>query len=614
MMQLSALEAGSHAGEDAVARIGMLRAAMAKHALGAVVVPSSDPHMSEYPPAYWAAREWLSGFNGSVGTLVVTLTEAGLWVDSRYWEQATRQLAGSGIDVMKLGQPGTPEIESWLGVRLGPGSEVLADGAVLAWNEARRLREAFEVHGLNLRTDLDLLSPLWRERPVLPKTPIFEQATGFAGETRLAKLERVRQVMSEQGVDSYLLSSLDDIAWLFNLRGEDVNYNPVFVAHAQVDARQARLFMDESKVPSELRAQLVFEGVRVEPYARVIDVIAAMQPGERLLIDPDRTAARLVEAIPGEVSRVEATSPVLLMKSRKNLSEQGHVRAAMEHDGAALCRFMSWFDVAQQANTLSELDVAARVAMERGRSRECLNASFGTISAFNANAASPHYQPEPGGAAQIVGNGLLLLDSGGQYRGATTDITRMLPVGQPTVEQKRDCALVLRAAIALSRAAYPASIAAPMVDAIARAPLWAEGIDYGHGTGHGVGCFLHVHEGPQSINYRGKPRPHNTLEEGMITSIEPGVYRPGRWGVRIENLVLVRPSRRTEFGSFLEFETLTLCPIDLRCIDISLLRPDEIAWLDAYHQEVRRRLEPLLEGDALAWMRERTAPAGLPMA
>lgn len=592
----------------AARRVALLRAAMQQSGVGAVIVPSSDPHMSEYPPAHWALREWVSGFNGSVGTVVIAGEAAGLWVDSRYWEQAERQLSGSGIVLQKQGAPGTPSIEAWLGEQLAAGSQVAADGAVLAWGEAKRLRDALANAGITLRTDLDLLSPLWADRPALPLNTIFEQPSTHAGETRQAKIERARQRLQAAGADSLFISSLDDVAWLFNLRGDDVPYNPVFVAHAQIDARQARLFMDESKVPDALRARLVLEGVRIEPYARAVSVIAAMPAGERLLFDPDRIAARLVESIPAGVSRVEATSPVMLMKSRKNLSEQEHVRVAMEHDGAALCRFMSWFDSAHRSGELTELDVVARVRQERAAHPDFVSESFGTISAFNPNAALPHYRAEAGREARIEGNGLLLLDSGGQYRGATTDITRMLPVGEVSAEQKRDCALVLRAMIALSRAAFPAGIGAPMVDAIARAPMWAEGLDYGHGTGHGVGCFLHVHEGPQAIACHGKPRPHNTLEEGMITSIEPGIYRPGLWGVRIENLVLARPFCSTAFGTFLEFETLTLCPIDLRCIDTSLLRDDDIAWLDAYHQEVRRRLDPLLDGDAREWMRARTAP------
>ncbi|MEN3109689.1 M24 family metallopeptidase [Uliginosibacterium paludis] len=591
-------------------RLARLRAAMQAAGVAAVIVPSSDPHMSEYPPAHWATREWLSGFNGSVGTVVVTGADAGLWVDSRYWEQAERQLAGSGIGLQKQGAPGTPPMEDWLAARLAQADQVAVDGAVLAWSEAKRLREAFVRSGITLRTDLDLTGPLWQQRPPLPANLVFEQPVSHAGEARQAKLERLRQRLSAAGADSLFLSGLDDIAWLFNLRGDDVPYNPVFVAHAQVDTHQARLFIDEAKLPAGLRDSLRLDGVLVEPAARAAEVVAAMQPGERLLIDPDRCAARLVEAIPAGVNRVEATSPVVLMKCRKNACEQAHVRDAMAHDGAALCRFMSWFDQAHRSGQLSELDVVARVRAERAANPGFISESFGTISAFNPNAALPHYRAEPATAARIEGNGLLLLDSGGQYQGATTDITRMLPVGEVSAEQKRDCALVLRAMIALSRAAFPAGIGAPMVDAIARAPMWAEGVDYGHGTGHGVGCFLHVHEGPQSIACHARPRPHNTLEEGMITSIEPGIYRPGLWGVRIENLVLASEFRSTAFGRFLHFETLTLCPIDLRCIDTTLLKEDEIAWLDAYHQEVRRRLDPLLGGEAREWMRRRTAPVG----
>ncbi len=589
-------------------RLRSLRAALRAAHAAALIVPSSDPHMSEYPPAHWAAREWLSGFDGSVGTLVVTMDAAALWVDSRYWEQAAQQLDATGIAVMRLGPPLTPSIEEWLQAQLSVGAQVLADAAVLPFSEATRLRKVLAERGLSLRTDLDVLATLWSPRPALPTQPIFEQPSGFSGESRLLKLERLRQAMRERGATHCLLSSLDDIAWLFNLRGDDVAYNPVFVAHALIDTHKARLFMDDAKVPNELRARLVLEEVRIEPYARIGDVLAALPTEARVLFDPERTAARLVEAMPDERSAVAATSPVLLMKSRKNLSEQGHARVAMEHDGAALCRFMAWFDDAQRSGAaLNELELSKRVSMERARSPDFIQASFETICAFNANAASPHYRPQPGQAALIGGNGMLLLDSGAQYRGATTDITRMLPVGQPGAAQKRDCTLVLRGLIALSRAVFPASIAAPVLDALARAPLWAEGIDYGHGTGHGVGSFLHVHEGPQSISYRSTARPHNTLEEGMLTSIEPGIYRPGQWGIRIENLVLARPSHNNEFGNFLEFETLSLCPIDLRCLDTTLLRADEIAWLDAYHERVRRRLAPLLSGDALNWMWAHTA-------
>ncbi|WP_223871551.1 aminopeptidase family protein P [Candidatus Dactylopiibacterium carminicum] len=461
-----------------------------------------------------------------------------------------------------------------------------------------------------MRTDVDLISPLLADRPALPVTPVFEQPDGEAGESRAAKLARLRQQLAGLGEGVCFLSALDDIAWLLNLRGADVPFNPVFLAHALVDARQVRLFIDGSRVPGTVRARLVLDGVHIEPYAEATEALMRLPADCCVLIDPERTVAGLVEALPVEVRRLEAVSPVVLMKSRKNTSEQCHVRAAMEQDGAALCRFMAWFDEAVPAGGLDEFSVAARLLEERSRNTDFRGESFGTICAFRANAALPHYRAEPELAARIEGGGMLLLDSGGQYPAATTDITRMLPVGQPDAEQKRDCARVLRGVIALSRAVFPAGIGAPMVDAIARAPIWADGIDYGHGTGHGVGCDLHVHEAPQRIAYRGRVLPHNTLESGMITSIEPGIYRPGRWGVRIENLVLAREAASTEFGEFLSFETLTLCPIDLRCIDLAVLRPDEIVWLDAYHREVRRRLEPLLEGVPLAWLRARTAAVG----
>lgn len=589
-------------------RIARLREAMAQAGVGACVVPSSDPHVSEYPPAHWALREWMSGFSGSVGTLVVTAAEAGLWVDFRYWEQAGQQLAGSGIAVMRQGQTDVPGIEAWLARSLDAGASVAVDGAVLAWSEAQSMRRELDAHGIALRTDLDLVSPLVDGREPLPATPVREQALELAGESRGAKLARLRERMQERGSSLCFLSALDDIAWLFNLRGADVPYNPVFLAHALVSAGEARLFVGADKLPTALRERLAQDGVRIEPYAGAREALAKLPATESILIDPERTVAAMIEALPAGLARCEGVSPVVLMKARKNPVEQAHVRAAMEFDGAALCRFMCWFDEVSGSGSLDEITLAERLREERARQPGFLGESFGTIAAFRANGALPHYRAEPGSAARIEGDGILLLDSGGQYPAATTDITRMLPVGTPPQAHRKDCALVLRGLIALSRAAFPAGIGAPLIDAIARAPLWAEGIDYGHGTGHGVGCHLHVHEAPQRIAIRARITPHNTMEEGMITSIEPGIYRPGRWGVRIENLVLARTAAGTEFGNFLAFETLTLCPIDLRCIDTTLLRADEIEWLDAYHREVRSRLAPLLDGSALDWLNARTAP------
>jgi len=594
---------------EVLARIASLRSAMQDAGVGACIVPSSDAHVSEYPPAHWAMREWISGFNGSVGTVVVTLGAAALWVDSRYWEQAARQLHGSGIELMRQGDADVPGQEAWLATQLPAGAGVAVDGWALAWSEAQSLSRELERLGLVPRTDLDLLGPLWKDRPPLPTRPVTAQADAAAGETRQEKLQHLREKLQQKKAGFILLSALDDIAWLFNLRGDDVPYNPVFVAHALVDLRGARLFVDEAKIDGELRARLVLDGVRIEPYARIREVLAGLPEGERILIDPERTVVALAESVREGVVVEQGASPVMLMKARKNSVEQAHVRAAMEFDGAALCRFMAWFDEASRTGTITELDVGTRLREERARHKDFLGESFGTIAAFRANGALPHYHAEAGLAARIEGDGMLLLDSGGQYPAATTDITRMLPVGVPDPEHKRDCARVLRGVIALSRAVFPRGVGAPFIDAIARAPIWADGVDYGHGTGHGVGCHLHVHEAPQRIAFRARVSEHNVIDEGMITSVEPGIYRPGKWGVRIENLVLAQPAVNTEFGSFLRFETVTLCPIDLRCIDLGLLRPDEIEWVDAYHAEVRRRLQPLLEGAGLAWLKARTAPA-----
>lgn len=592
-----------------IERIAALRNAMRAAEVNACIVPSSDAHVSEYPPLHWAMREWLSGFTGSVGTLVVTQDAAGLWVDSRYWEQAGRQLQESGIEAMRQGQAGVPEKEEWLAGRLTVGAQIAVDGWALAWKEAQELRQKLEAHDLIVCTDLDLVGSLWKARPPLPMKPVHAQEDSVAGETRAAKLLRVRKVMQEKNAGFMLLSALDDIAWLFNLRGDDVSYNPVFLAHALIDMRGARLFVDETKFTGALRGELVLDGVRIEPYGRVPEVLAALPAGERILIDPERTVVALAEAVREDVCVEQVPSPVMLMKARKNAVEQSHVRTAMEYDGAALCRFMAWFDEVGQAGEITEADVGVRLREERARHEDFLGESFGTIAAFRSNGALPHYHAEPGLASRIEGDGMLLLDSGGQYPGATTDITRMLPVGTPDPEHRKDCARVLRGVIALSRAVFPEGVGAPFIDALARAPIWADGIDYGHGTGHGVGCQLHVHEAPQRIAFRSRVSAQNVIEEGMITSVEPGIYRPGKWGVRIENLVLAQPAAKTEFGSFLRFETVTLCPIDLRCIDLGLLHADEIAWLDAYHAEVRRRLRPLLDGAALNWLLVRTEPA-----
>jgi len=590
-------------------RIASLRQAMRRLKLDACIVPSADPHLSEYLPQYWQGRRWLSGFTGSVATLVVTADFAGLWVDSRYWVQAEKQLAGSGIALMKLAVQGSLGHVEWLAANLRAGARVGVDGRVLGLSAFRALTQALAPAGVALDIMADLLGEIWQDRAPLPAAPVFEHLPPYATQSRAVRLARVREAMAEHKADVHLLCTLDDIAWVFNLRGSDVEYNPVFLAHALIGMDHATLFVGEGKVSDALRARLAEDGVDVAPYEQAAEALGSIEADQTLLIDPARVTCGVFHLMDPTVARVEAINPSTFFKSRKSDAELAHVREAMAHDGAALCEFFAWFEAAMAAGeTVTELDVDTHLTAARARRPNYVSLSFSTIAAFNANGAMPHYRALPESHAVIEGDGLLLIDSGGQYLGGTTDITRVVPVGTPNADQKVDYTLVLKGMIALSRAAFPRGTPGPVLDAIARAPIWAGGAEYGHGTGHGVGYFLNVHEGPQVIAYRAMPLPHTAMEPGMITSNEPGIYRPGRWGVRIENLTACRPWLSGELGEFLCFETLTLCPIDTRCIDRDLMRSDEIDWLDDYHATVRQRLSPLVSGAARDWLIARTEP------
>lgn len=586
-------------------RLARVREVMAREGIDALLVPSADPHLSEYLPGYWQGRRWLSGFDGSVGTLVVTADFAGVWVDSRYWAQAEKELAGSGIELMKL-LPGKPGALEWLGDNVERKGSVAVDGTVMALASARQLQERLQAREVRLLTDRDLLDEVWEGRPALPANPVYEHLPPHAPCSRVEKLTRLRESLQEKGADWHFIATLDDIAWLFNLRGSDVSYNPVFIAFALISQTQAVLFVGSGKLDEHLRQLLAADGIEVRDYGQVDAALAALAPSSRLLVDPARVTCGVLQSLDAQVALIEGLNPTTLSKSCKGEEELVHIRQAMEQDGAALCEFFAWFEAQLGKQVITELTIDEQLSAARARRPGFVSLSFSTIAAFNGNGAMPHYRATEASHAVIEGDGLLLIDSGGQYLGGTTDITRMVPVGQPSLEQKRDCTRVLKGMIALSRATFPRGILSPLLDAIARAPIWADLVDYGHGTGHGVGYFLNVHEGPQVIAYQAATTPQTAMQVGMISSIEPGTYRPGEWGVRIENLVVNREAGSSVFGDFLNFETLTLCPIDTRCLQPELLAKEERDWLNEYHRRVRERLAPLLSGDALAWLEART--------
>lgn len=589
-------------------RIQCLRHALQARGVHAYVALTADPHLSEYLPEHWQGRQWLSGFAGSAGTLVVTDSFAGLWTDSRYWEQAETDLADTGIALMRAGAPEVPTPAQWVAQHLHQGQSVNIDGQVLSVQSHRQWHDTLRDTGIDLLTGFDTLADIWFDRPPLPAGTVFQHEPPFACRTRAENLAQVRAAMQARQAQWLWLSSLDDIAWLLNLRGNDVPFNPVFLAHALVGLTGVQLFVDPAKLPENCRRALAADGVVVQPYGQAAQALAGLAETDTLWVDPARTTVGTLQAAQS-VKKTEGLNPSQRLKACKNAAEIHNVRQTMAHDGAALCEFFAWFEQALAAGErLTELTVDEKITAARARQPHFVSPSFGTIAAFNANGAMPHYHATEQSHAVIQGDGLLLIDSGGQYLGGTTDITRVVPVGQVTAEQKADYTAVLKGMIALAAAVFPEGMAAPVLDAIARAPLWQVGADYGHGTGHGVGYFMNVHEGPQSIAYRASHSADMAMREGMITSDEPGLYRPGRWGIRIENLVLAVPAQETEFGQFLAFETLTLCPIDTRCIEPGALTAAEQAWLNAYHAVVRERLLPLVAGRARDWLILRTEP------
>ncbi|EAH5545637.1 aminopeptidase P family protein [Campylobacter upsaliensis] len=583
-------------------RVGKLREAMQEKGLDAYLVVSADPHLSEYLSDYYKVKDYLSGFQGSVGTLVFTQKEAYLWVDGRYWLQAQKQLEGSGVVLQKQDKENT--FQNWLKKNLKQGQILGSDFAVL------NLALKKELEGFCTLKHCDLIALMWSDRPSLPKAQIYAHEKAYCALSAKEKIALVRQKMCELGAENHLISSLDDIAYLTNLRGADVEYNPVFLSHLLIKQNETLLFVDEGKISGALKEELESEGILIYAYESVIEELKRLE-NTTLLIESAKMTALLVEALNSSVKLIEEINPSTHLKAVKGAREISHIEDAMIEDGVALCRFFAWLEEAlEQKQKINEVDIDTRITEFRAKSPFYISNSFATIAAFKGNGAFPHYKAERQNCLDIEGDGFLLIDSGGQYKNGTTDITRVVPVGVLCEEQIHDYTLVLKAHIAISRAIFPKNIAMPLLDAITRQPLWEEQLDYIHGTGHGVGYFLNVHEGPQVLSYFAPVLEKTRAKEGMLSSIEPGIYKAGKWGVRLENLVVntkVENPKNSAYGEFLYFKPVTLCPFELSCIDVNLLDEKEKRWLNAYHQKVRDKLSPRLKDEpkALKWLEAR---------
>lgn len=585
-----------------------LRTIMKKYQQDAFIAMSADPHMSEYLPDYWKIRQWLTGFTGSVGTIVVTQNFAGLWVDGRYWVQAEQQLENTGYVLQKQTPDPASTHLAWLSQHLAKDAKISVNGNTISTQQYSALSALAIEHNFVIQTDLDLIDQIWTERPALPLQPIWQMADDLNAQTRLEKITAIRHKLIQKKAAGHFISALDDIAWILNCRGRDVEYNPVFLAHLYIDHSRTVLFIDDAKLSTEMQQRFALDNIEILAYNASIEFLLELKQ-QNILIDPAKVSISSAQAIEQQSHLVQDINPSSLFKSRKHPSEIAHVRSAMTKDGVALCHFFHWLDNAlADKESINELTIDEKISGFRAQQAGFIGLSFSTIAGFNANGALPHYRATEESFSEISGDGLLLIDSGAQYDEGTTDITRVVPIGTASAEQKCDYTLVLKSHIALAQSVFPEGIASPLLDSITRQTLWKYGLDYRHGTGHGVGYALNVHEGPQVISYYAPATSFTKMREGMITSNEPGLYHQGKYGIRIENLVVnkIKHFEDTPYGQFLEFETLTLCPINLTCIVLDLLSHDEKAWLNQYHQTVRERLAPHLEGDVLNWLNENT--------
>ena len=584
-------------------RLSLYRALMEKHGVAAAIVPQADPHMSEYLASHWQVRRWLSGFTGSAGDLVVTADSAALWTDSRYFLQAAAQLEGSGIELMKDGLEDTPTIADYLCGKLRKGDTVGIDGMLFAKPAVDALRKALDAKGIKLVTDFDVIDEIWTDRPAMPSDKIYLHSEEYAGESTASKIERILADAAAADCTAVLQSDLGDIAWTLNIRSNDVRYTPVASAFTFLTPESRTLFTDDAKLTDEVRAYLAANKIDVKGYNDIKSFLGALPADIRVLINSAATAAEISNIL-GTRAVDGGVTAAARFKSVKNDTQIACVRRVMERDGAALVRaFMELEDRIAKGIHTTEMDVDALLHKYRSQGENFKDLSFGTIAGYGPHGAIVHYEADEESNSTLEPHGLLLIDSGAQYTDGTTDITRTIALGTPTADEREHFTLVMKGHIALAQAVFPTGTRGAQLDALARQFLWKHGLNYLHGTGHGVGFFLSVHEGPHSIRLNNVEAP---LRPGSITSNEPGVYLAGVHGIRCENLVLCRPCMTTDFGTFLHFETLTLFPFDLTLFDTALMTDDEIAWLNAYHDEVRRRLSPYLNAEERAWLEAKT--------
>lgn len=591
--------------EDIRNRVKALRELMKREQIDAYIITSADPHLSEYPATRWEGRTWISGFTGSAGTVIVTKDKAGLWTDSRYFLQAASELEDTGIDLYKMGMPSTMLIEDFLLSTLKSGSVVGVDGMTYSASAAEALARVLSKKNIRLNITLDLIDRIWKDRPDVPAFPVFEMPLSLSGEATPNKLVTIIDRVHQQGADATLLSALDEVAWTLNIRGRDVDYNPVAVSYLFVSEEETIWFILPEKISNELRKRITEDGVHIAHYDELNAYLKQFDRDKHILLDQTKTNAAIYKELAERGQVVNLPSPAALLKSIKNETELQGFRNAMIKDGVALIRFFRWIEESmQKGEKLTEMSISKQLSQFRSQQDLYISDSFSTIAGYKEHGAIVHYEATEATDATLLPEGLLLVDSGAQYMDGTTDITRTISLGNPTDAEKKDFTRVLKGNISLAKCKFPRGTRGSQLDILARKALWDAGLNFLHGTGHGVGHFLNVHEGPQSIRME-----ENSikLEPGMVTSNEPGIYRAGQYGIRIENLIVVHRESETEFGEFYDFETITLCPIDTSLIIASMLSMRERIWLNKYHERVYERLSPHLNEDEKKWLKNKTA-------